>query len=175
MGQVQSAFDPDKGSRTPDSYVVPPFPSLYNPSIVSTRQQRGYFLPDATSIWKFTFYWTLILMSATFEACAALAVFAQLLSRSAARRRDAAANAGRRSKFRLRRRSPLYFLLLIPIAMGAIATFVSLVSGTVVGFALAAVYNAGGFAMSTWVPFMWGMIQVVVLIIASYSSLTRVL
>ncbi|BEJ13520.1 hypothetical protein CspHIS471_0306940 [Cutaneotrichosporon sp. HIS471] len=175
MGQVQSAFDPDKGSRAPEGYVVPPFPSLYNPSIVSTKHQRGFFLHDATAIWKFTFYWTLILMSTTFEACAALAVLAQLLSRSAARRRDAAANAGRQSKFRQRRRAPFYLLPLIPIAMGAIATFVSLVSGTVVGFALAAVYSAGGFAMSTWVPFMWGMIQVVVLIIASYSSLTRVL
>lgn len=128
---------------------------------------RSTHVPPLTlAIWKFTFYWTLILMSATFEACAALAMFALLLARGAARRRDAAANAGRRSKFRVRRRPPFYLLLLFPVAMGAIATFVSLVSGTVVGFALAAVYSAGGFSMSTWVPFMWGMIQVVVLIIA---------
>lgn len=125
------------------------------------------------AIWKFTFYWTLILVFGTYEACALLAVIALSLSRAtsgriqaesdSARRRDA---GGKRTRFRTRQRPPLWMLLMIPLAMGAIACFVSLVSGTVVGFALAAVYSAGGFSMSTWVPFMWGMIQVVVLIIA---------
>lgn len=62
MGQVQSAFDPDtknvsrfivllstadSKNNSPEGYIVPKFPSLYNPSISSTIQQRGYFLHDA--------------------------------------------------------------------------------------------------------------------------------
>lgn len=34
---------------------------------------------------------------------------------------------------------------------------------------LAAVYNAGFFAMSTWIPLLWGIINVLVLIIASFT------
>lgn len=44
---------------------------------------------------------------------------------------------------------PLWLFALIPVCMAATAAFVSLVSGTVVGFALAAIYAAGGFSMST--------------------------
>lgn len=88
-----------------------------------------------------------------------MAVFSLLLSRSRKARQAHGA-------FALRKRPPLWLVLLIPLGMAVVAGFVALVSGTVVGFALAAVYSAGGFSMSTWVPFMWGMIQVVVLIIA---------
>lgn len=170
-------------------------------------------LTDA-AIWRFTFYWTLILFLGTFLACAALASANIILSRAVfapghdkdkrgeevemrpissssggglfARAASAASSVVRRRQ-RTRRRPPLYLVLIIPLLMGAIAAFVALVSGTVVGFALAAVYSSGGFSMSTWVPFMWALIQVVVLIISwvccgcradwprSYSSLTRIL
>ena len=34
---------------------------------------------------------------------------------------------------------------------------------------LGAVYNAGGFRMSTWIPFAWSIISVLVLILSSFS------
>ncbi len=34
---------------------------------------------------------------------------------------------------------------------------------------LGAVYNAGGFKMSTWIPFVWSIICVLVLILSSFS------
>jgi len=34
---------------------------------------------------------------------------------------------------------------------------------------LAAVYNAGYYSMSTWVPLLWGLINVLVLIISSFT------
>ncbi|ORY34654.1 hypothetical protein BCR39DRAFT_513838 [Naematelia encephala] len=74
-----------------------------------------------------------------------------------------------------RKRPPLWPVFLLPVVMTAVAAVVSVVTGTVVGFALAAVYSAGGFSMSTWVPFLWALIQVVVLIISSYSTLTTIL
>jgi hypothetical protein len=47
------------------------------------------------------------------------------------------------------KRPPLWLVALIPLTTGVVAGVISLVSATVVGFALAAVYSAGGFVMST--------------------------
>jgi hypothetical protein len=55
---------------------------------------------------------------------------------------------GVRSRLRYKK-PPLWPILVLPIVMAAIAAAVAAVSGTVVGFALAAVYSAGGFTMST--------------------------
>ena len=34
---------------------------------------------------------------------------------------------------------------------------------------LGAVYNAGGFKVSTWIPFVWSLVSVLVLIVSSFS------
>ncbi|KAG0306409.1 hypothetical protein BGZ97_000759 [Linnemannia gamsii] len=41
--------------------------------------------------------------------------------------------------------------------------------------AIAAIYNAGAYRMSTWVPFLWGLIQALVVIMGSYSTVTTIL
>ncbi|WVQ95918.1 hypothetical protein IAU59_003017 [Kwoniella sp. CBS 9459] len=76
---------------------------------------------------------------------------------------------------RRRKRPPLWPILILPAMSVVVAAIIALISGTVVGFALAAIYSAGGFSMSTWVPFLWALIQVLVLIISSYSTLTSIL
>lgn len=43
------------------------------------------------------------------------------------------------------------------------------------GLAIAAIYNAGAYRMSTWVPFLWGLIQALVVIMGSYSTVTTIL
>lgn len=43
------------------------------------------------------------------------------------------------------------------------------------GLAIAAIYNAGFYRMSTWVPFLWGLIQALVVIMGSYSTVTTIL
>ena len=48
-----------------------------------------------------------------------------------------------------RGRAPLWPVLLVPLVMTATAMLVALITGTVIGFALAAVYSAGSFTMST--------------------------
>ncbi|ODN84957.1 hypothetical protein L202_00801 [Cryptococcus amylolentus CBS 6039] len=74
-----------------------------------------------------------------------------------------------------RKRPPLWPVLILPLVATALAAGVALVTGTVVGFALAAVYSAAGFSMSTWVPFLWALVIALVLIISSYSTLTSIL
>jgi len=43
-----------------------------------------------------------------------------------------------------------------------------------IGFTLAAVYNAG-FKMSTWIPFFWGLIQILTVVSAGYSTVSSIL
>ncbi|KIR36587.1 hypothetical protein I352_01545 [Cryptococcus deuterogattii MMRL2647] len=74
-----------------------------------------------------------------------------------------------------RKRPPIWPVLLLPVIVTAAAGVVSVISSTIVGFALAAIYSAGGFSMSTWVPFLWALIQALVLVISSYSTLTTIL
>ncbi|WVN87470.1 uncharacterized protein L203_102652 [Cryptococcus depauperatus CBS 7841] len=74
-----------------------------------------------------------------------------------------------------RKRPPFWPILILPIAAVIIAALIAVVTGTVVGFALAAIYSGGGFSMSTWVPFLWALIIPLVLIISSYSTLTSIL
>ena len=42
-------------------------------------------------------------------------------------------------------------------------------AGSIVGLILGTVYGAGYYKMSTWMPFLWGLINVLVLILASFS------
>ena len=43
------------------------------------------------------------------------------------------------------------------------------IAGSCVGGLLAAVYNAGHFRMSTWVPFVWGLVNSLVLVLSSFA------
>ena len=42
-------------------------------------------------------------------------------------------------------------------------------AGSILGLVLGAVYSAGYYKMSTWTPFLWGLINVLVIILASFS------
>lgn len=37
------------GSLKPEGYVTPPFPSLYSPTLYTTKRQSGFFLYEAES------------------------------------------------------------------------------------------------------------------------------
>ncbi|WVR07949.1 hypothetical protein IAU60_004992 [Kwoniella sp. DSM 27419] len=199
MGGVSSALDPSRGRGVlsiPPGYKTPSFPSLYIPTLDTTIEQRGIFLYEAEAIWHFTLYWTLLLLGSLFLLCSTFASFTMLLnvtiyrpySAASTRRQNldipqdkgklsfaALANSDSSIRRRKRKRPPLWPILILPAAATAVSAAIALISGTVVGFALAAVYSAGGFSMSTWVPFLWALIQVLVLIISSYSTLTSIL
>ncbi|CAD6579754.1 MAG: hypothetical protein TREMPRED_002560, partial [Tremellales sp. Tagirdzhanova-0007] len=177
----------------PDGYVTPSFPSLYIPTLSSSRELSGIYLYEAEAIWRFTFYWTLLMLCGIFLICSLFAAFTILLSLTVHRtssqpiptpssqftdnpiRPDSLGHKRPMQPRLKRKRPPLWPVLLLPLLMTSVAAVIALVTGTVVGFALAAVYAAGGFSLSTWVPFLWALIQVIVLIISSYSTLTSIL
>ena len=49
------------------------------------------------------------------------------------------------------------------------AQLLSLRQLLLIDFSLGAVYNAGYFRMSTWIPLIWSLINVLVLILSSFS------
>ena len=56
----------------------------------------------------------------------------------------------------------------VPLLYGAVGGVEALIAGSLVGLVVGAVYNAGYYKMSTWVPFLWGMINSLVLILSSF-------
>jgi len=66
-------------------------------------------------------------------------------------------------------------LFLTPAIFFLSYAFAALVSGSIVGWAVAALYNAAFLRMSTWVPALWSAGLTLILIISSYSNISTVL
>ncbi|GAD99615.1 hypothetical protein PVAR5_8336 [Paecilomyces variotii No. 5] len=62
-------------NRVPLDYVVPPFPSLYDP--VFARAGEANYLYYTTDIWRFTLFWTLLLTGGAHLMAAGCAIFMQ--------------------------------------------------------------------------------------------------
>ncbi|ORX86311.1 hypothetical protein K493DRAFT_291307 [Basidiobolus meristosporus CBS 931.73] len=129
----------------PPGYVRPPWPSLYWPFGSDVNSRYLYYLHD---VWIFTTFWTLLFAGIVHGV---LGVWAFLA---------------------IRRTRWSFLIPLVFLVLGLLAAFCS---GTVMGYVLAIVYNAGSFRMSTWVPCLWGMIHTLVCIMNSYSTVTSIL
>ncbi|ATZ58301.1 hypothetical protein BCIN_16g01250 [Botrytis cinerea B05.10] len=129
----------------PIDYSTPPFPSLYWP--LHAKPGVPNYLYYTHDIWRFTLLWTLIVYGITHIAVAACAVAMQL---------GKGKNAWQ-------------YAWIIPLVYALIGGIEALLAGSLVGLILGAIYNAGYFQMSTWIPFIWALINVLVLIISSFS------
>jgi hypothetical protein len=134
------------GSNIPVGYSVPQFPSLSLP--INSNNFRVSYLYFTYDIWRFTLYWTLIL-SMAFHLAAA--TWACIMNRK------------------------LLSGIWIFSTYFILAGIQAFASGSITGLILAAIYKSGMFAMSTWIPFVWGMIQVLFLVITSYSMTSTIL
>ncbi|KAI7872986.1 hypothetical protein BDF14DRAFT_1716332 [Spinellus fusiger] len=136
---------------------APAWPALYWPftqgfdplDIVADIHHSIYYL----NIWRFTMIWS-VLFSLIVYLPAGLWAFATL-----AKSRTFSWN----------------ILLWIPIVFVITGSIASFVVGSILGVALAFVYNAGFFVMSSWIPFLWGLIHVLAVVIGSYSTITAIL
>ncbi|KAF3022397.1 hypothetical protein E8E14_003700 [Neopestalotiopsis sp. 37M] len=120
----------------------PSFPSLYWPT--NTCEDAIYYLRDS---WRFTLLWTLILYAIFHLGAAAVALFVQVG----------------------KHRSTWKYLWTVPIIYAVTAAVEAVVAGSVVGVLVGAVYFTGKFQMSTWIPFIWGWINVLMLIVSSFT------
>ncbi|QRV74142.1 integral membrane family protein [Ceratobasidium sp. AG-Ba] len=148
----------DSGLTPPDGYVVPRFPSLYDPrfefkdSAENNTPPGTYYLYDSFDIYRFTLYWTLIFYASSFALCGTCALLVRVLSK---------------------RRAPKLFVTVV-LAFILTGTFFAVVGSAIVdvefatGYVLAAVYSVGYF--SIWVPFLWALILTLVAVMGSYST-----
>jgi len=150
----------DSSLTPPPGYVVPKFPSLYNPTLelAAARSTDGTvpetaYLYYSIDIYRFTLYWTLILYASTFALCGTWALVVRMMSK---------------------RRAPRLFIFVV-VAFMLIGTFFAVLGSAIIGYVLAAVYSVGFFSMSTWVPFLWAVIQTLVAVMGSYSTIIAIL
>ncbi|KAK4138334.1 hypothetical protein BT67DRAFT_437656 [Trichocladium antarcticum] len=139
---------------------APPFPSLFWPP-----QKGSINLHELDDMWKFTLFWTLILYGLFHVGAVGVAVLMQVG----------------------KRRSNWTYLWVVPLSYAFIAGAEAIVAGSVVGLVLVppsrpvglsvranardsvgASYLAAGFPMSTWIPFVWGWVNVLILIVSSF-------
>ncbi|KAH7412980.1 hypothetical protein BKA64DRAFT_341768 [Cadophora sp. MPI-SDFR-AT-0126] len=132
-------------SAAPLDYATPSFPSLYWP--YKAKPGVANYLYDTYDIWRFTLLWTLMIYAICHIVVVVFAVLMQL-------------GKGKKA---------WKYVWTFPIIYCAIAGVEALLAGSIVGLILGAVYNAGYFRMSTWFPFIWALINVLVLITSSFS------
>lgn len=160
------------GAGVPISYTTPAFPALYWPVRASPGEAKYlYFLSD---IYRFTLYWTLITIVAAHTCVAVWAALMQFISASH-RRKYLSTPAGKRLSAKNRKLlgeyptgETLSWVWLLPVGYILIGASEAVLGGSLVGLVLGAVYNAGYFRMSTWTPLLWGIINMLVLVVSSF-------
>ncbi|KAF2714748.1 hypothetical protein K504DRAFT_496654 [Pleomassaria siparia CBS 279.74] len=128
-------------SSAPPGYITPAFPSLYWPLPISAA--TPYYLYSPGDIWRFTTAWTLLCFGAVHLVVAGWACIVQWRNWK--------------------------LIWITPMVYVIIGGLEGLIAGSVVGGLLGGVYQAGYFKMSTWIPFIWGLINVLVLILSSFA------
>ncbi|KAI1777608.1 hypothetical protein F4818DRAFT_407240 [Hypoxylon cercidicola] len=126
----------------PDDYHSLPFPSLCWPP-----QNEYCSLYSVRDSWRFTLLWTLILFALFHMGTTGIALSMQIG----------------------KPRSPWKYLWIVPIVYAVVAGAEALFTGSIVGLVLGAVYVSGCYEMPTWIPFIWGWINVIVLIVSSFT------
>lgn len=157
----------------PIGYVTPPFPSLYWP--INNHKYNTSYLYDTLDIWKFSIYWSIILNECFYGIAGFVAVGALLCgsgtgsvftgpSKSKAIVRSGAVHG--------KRFGGVWMILLIYLFCGAVQ---GMVAGTIMGYLIAALYQAGLFEMSTWIPFCCGVVQILFDVCCSFPVTTLTL
>ncbi|KAJ7231715.1 hypothetical protein B0H12DRAFT_1029345 [Mycena haematopus] len=184
--------------------TVPPWPSLYDPGIELLRiphhdpvQPGGAYLSRPIDIFRFTLYWNLIFYTPIFLCCGLYAFFNLTFPptrRSSVRRRETSDDASypltllpysphettvpllRPPKRKLNRgRSRTTFALLVLLAFLSLSIAGAFLSSAIIGFILAGVYKLAKFNLSTWIPFVWALISVLVGLLSVWPSVIDII
>ncbi|KAF2201728.1 hypothetical protein GQ43DRAFT_455588 [Delitschia confertaspora ATCC 74209] len=135
------SFIQRSSSSAPIDYETPTFPSLYWPlPFIDAHPSYLYYAGD---IWRFTVLWTLLAFGAIHIVVALWACIVQWRSWK--------------------------LIWVVPVLYTVIGGIEGVVAGSIVGGLLGGVYNAGYFRMSTWIPFVWALVNALVLILSSFA------
>ncbi|RMZ91996.1 hypothetical protein DV736_g760, partial [Chaetothyriales sp. CBS 134916] len=160
-------------TTAPLSYKTPSFPSLYWPIRASVGEAK--YLYHFADIWRFTLCWTLMTVGGAHFLVAAWAVLMQFAS-ALQRRVYLDSGPGRALSPKNRRlfgenpiRQTVGWVWLIPLVYLVIGMAEAFVAGSLVGLILGVMYETGYFRMSTWTPLFWGVINMLMLVVASFK------
>ncbi|KAF3991290.1 hypothetical protein FT663_02791 [Candidozyma haemuli var. vulneris] len=146
-------------SDVPIGYVTPKFPAIFWPLGITSPRYNESFLYYSVDIWKFTVYWVIIFFSGAYFLVG-VAAFASMNLRAYRERKIV---ASKKKAVVVQSVIVAASYLLAGVAQG-------FMSGAIIGLLLAAIYRAGALAMSTWIPFSWGMASILYHICSSYST-----
>ncbi|KAI0480243.1 hypothetical protein GGR56DRAFT_261347 [Xylariaceae sp. FL0804] len=135
-----SETDPPNNCSAPPGYQSPRFPSLCWPP-------RHCVLYSVWESWRYTLLWTLILYALFHLSASAIALSVQVG----------------------KKRLLWTYMSAIPLVYAFVAGLEALIAGSIVGLILGALYTSGCYVMSTWIPFIWGWINVLILIVSSFT------
>ncbi|KAJ7780115.1 hypothetical protein DFH07DRAFT_793851 [Mycena maculata] len=173
------------------SGTTPSWPSLYDPGIELLHiahndpvQPRGAYLTHPIDVFRFTLYWTLIFYTPIFLFCGLYAflnlTFPPTQRSNVARReisddgvypltllpyspRDGAAPLLRPPKPKPNEgRSRTTFAILVFLTFATLSIAGAAIGSAIIGYILAGIYKLAKFNMSTWIPFLWSVISVLV-------------
>ncbi|KAF7371119.1 hypothetical protein MSAN_00747000 [Mycena sanguinolenta] len=182
----------------------PPWPSLYDPGIELLNiphheavQLGGAYLTHPIDIFRFTLYWNLIFYTPIFLCCGLYAFFNLTFPptrRPSASRRETSDDASypltllpyspRETTAPLLRppkpkpnqgRSRTTFALLVLLAFLLLSIAGAALNSAILGFVLAGVYKLAKFNLSTWIPFVWALISVLVGLLSVWPSVIDII
>jgi hypothetical protein len=162
---------PTTTAVVPHDYIPPRWPSLYWP--IRAAPGVPHYLYYTTDIWRFTLYWTLLFYGAVHIFTSGWAVLMQLRSAFARPHSHKKAGAGAPVAGSSRPqgssiKQTLGWVWIVPLVYCVVGGIEAVLAGSVVGLILGAVYSAGYYKMSTWMPFLWGLINCLVVILGSF-------
>ncbi|CCE78081.1 Piso0_000694 [Millerozyma farinosa CBS 7064] len=140
----------------PIGYTTPPFPSIHWPLGSTSPKFQSSYLYYSFDIWKFTVFWSLIFFGGFYLAAGVMGSVLQLWN-----------NYRHTNKISKVSIIGCLFLTLFYVVIGLIQGFCS---GAVIGLIISAIYKAGSMSMSTWIPFCWGLTEILYAVFASFSS-----
>ncbi|KZT25149.1 hypothetical protein NEOLEDRAFT_1156368 [Neolentinus lepideus HHB14362 ss-1] len=164
----------------------PKFPSLYDISLEvlrvdhrDSRQYGGVYLDKHSDVYRFTVYWTLILSTPCFILAGIYASFNMAFPPS--QRRDSIPSyKGFPSDYPVSptlvplnpptlsstrpnpRRSRFTFAVLVLLTYAVLSVGSAVVGSAVLAWVLVGLFEAGKYSLSTWIPFIWALIQTLV-------------
>ncbi|KAF8074546.1 hypothetical protein FPV67DRAFT_1649727 [Lyophyllum atratum] len=182
---------------------APPWPSLYNPDLEilniqhrNATQPGGSYLYQAGDVFRFTLFWTIALYTPVFLVCGSYAFWnlnfppsrpsdqsyheiasARSYPLSPLLSRSKPGIPGRLSKLprENERRSRLAFALLVLLTFLALSVVGAVVGSAVLGFTVFGLYKSGHFSMSTWIPFLLAVLQVLTGLLSMWPSIIDII